>query len=689
MGKEGEALKRAWLIGVAWLLWALPSLAQQGLSPLWTRPAHQGFVGAAAFSPDGRYFVSGLGDIEGGQVTPSLHLWDGLQGSYLRTLSPEYYDIQATRFSPDGSLLIAGGVGTPVFVRDVQSDRILVSYAQYPTDIAISQDGQTVVFAGWGWVTVWKGFQRIYWNTAPVHYTMLRVALLPDAQRLATISVPYRPSYFIGGSPGSTVALWSIQDGSLLWTRELPANTTGVAVSPDGTHIAVGREDGLVSVLDADTGQVVTDLSGLGYDALVQFSPDGSFLAAAGGLAPYLFDGALRLWRTSDYALVNEIPLQGVPSVLAIAPSQTVAAVGYSNGELEWITLPDGSSRRWLAYARMAFPSTYAPAKALRFSPDSRRFAESRINGVFVVDTQTGRDISMLPYAPCIISPDLRWVAHRGENRLTVRRLSDGEAVLTFEGNTARYAHVIFSEDSRFLALAINEPYRERLQLYSTGNWQRIWEVALPPYLMMRDGWFSPKSTYLALHGGTAVVLRVSDGAIILDLQRRLDYPFVDAVAFSADERRFAAANEAYVHVYNLPGGEHIWTSPTVSNPQEVWRLGFSSDGRHLLWLGLGSLIVWETNTWSKRLETEAYDAVFTPDSRALVLSGRMTRSSTYRVNLLRLSDMRLIASASEGASRLWVSPDSRYILYLQGNGSLRAVRNPLVPVAVPRPLGR
>lgn len=161
-----------------------------------------------------------------------------------------------------------------------------------------------------------------------MHYTILRVALLPDAHRLTTISVPYRPSYFIGGSPGSTVALWSIQDGSLLWTRELLANTTGVAVSPDGTHIAVGREDGQVSVLDADTGQVVTDLSGLGYGALVQFSPDGSFLAAAGGLVPYLFDGALRLWRTSDYTLVHEMPLQGVPSVLSIAPSQAVAAVG-------------------------------------------------------------------------------------------------------------------------------------------------------------------------------------------------------------------------------------------------------------------------------------------------------------------------------------------------------------------------
>lgn len=682
-------MKRAWLIGVAWLLFMLPVLAQQPLSPLWTRPAHEGFVGAAAFSPDGRYFASGLGDLESGQVAPSLHLWDGLQGSYLRTLSPVYYDIQAIRFSPDGSLLIAGGAQTSAFVRDVQSDTTVVSYAQYPTDIAISQDGQTVVFAGCGWVTVWKGFQRIYWSTAPVHYTMLRVALSTDAQRLVTISVPYRPSYFIGASPSGTVALWDVQDGSLLWTRELPANATGVAMSPDGARIAVGRQDGLVSILDADTGQVITELSGLGYDALVQFSPDGSFLAAAGGLAPYLFDGALRLWRTADYALVNEIPLPGVPSVVTIAPSQPVAAVGYRYGDLEWITLPDGSSRRRLAYARMAFPSTYAPAKALRFSPDSRRFAESRINGVFVVDTQTGRDIGMLPYAPCIISPDLRWVAHRGEDRLTIRRLSDGEAVLTFEGNTARYAHVIFSEDGRYLAIAINEPYRERLQLYSTGSWQRIWQVPLPPYLTTHDGWFSPRSTYLALHGGTAVVLRVSDGAIILDLHGRLDYPFVDAVAFSADERRFAAANEAYVHVYNLPDGSHVWTTPTVSDPQEVWRLGFSSDGRHLLWLGLGSLIVWETNTWSKRLDAEAYDAVFTPDSRALVLSGRIARSSTYGVTLVRLSDMRVIASASEGASRLWVSPDSRYILYLQGNGSLRAVRNPKVPVAVPRPRGR
>lgn len=680
-------MKRVWLGGVAWLLIAPLVLAQQPLSPLWTRPAHVGFVGAAAFSPDGRYFASGLGDVESGQVAPSLHLWDGLQGSYLRTLLPEYYDIQAIRFSPDGSLLIAGGTQTSVFVRDVQSDRTLVSYAQYPTDIAISQDGQTIVFAGWGWVTVWKGFQRIHWSTAPVHYTMLRVALSPDAQRLATISVPYRPSYLIGASPSRTVALWNVQDGSLLWTRELPANATGVAMSPDRARIAVGREDGLVSILDADTGQVITELSGLGYDALVQYSPDGSFLVAAGGLAPYLFRGALRIWRTSDYALLGEIALPGVPSVVTIAPSQTVVAVGYRDGELEWISLPDGSTRRRLAYARMASPFT-EPAKAIRFSPDSRYFAESRVNGVFVAEFQRGREVNALRYAPCIISPDLRWVAHLRDTQLTIRRLSDGEAVLQVEQATGSYPIAIFSEDGRYLAVVIHELQRQpRLQLYATGSWHRLWEVNLPLYLTVREGSFSSRSTYLALHGYAAVVLRTSDGAVVLDLQGRLDYPFVDAAAFSPDERRFAAANESYVHVYNLPDGGHVWTSLTVSNPQEVWKLRFSPDGRNLLWLQPGGFVVWSTDTWSRRLEAGAYDAEFTPDGRGLVLV-RYSLRDHDSLTIVRLSDMRVVGrvGVEDRAYRVWVSRDGRYILYLREDDTLRAVRNPLVPVAAPRP---
>lgn len=682
-GKEGKALKRACFGGVAWLLFMLPVLAQQPLSPLWTHPAHVGFVGAVAFSPDGRYFASGLGDLESGMTASVLHLWDGVQGSYVRTLSPEYYDIQVIRFSPDGSLLIAGGVQTRAFVRDVQSDRTLISYAQYPSDIAISQDGRTVVFAERGKVTVWQGIRQVVWSTAPVHYGILRAALSPDAQRLATVSVPYR---LFGDFPGKKVALWNVQDGSLLWTQELPAITASVTMSPDGTHIAVGREDGAVSVLDADTGELLTHLGGLGYDALVQYSPDGSFLVAAGGLAPYLSQGSLRIWRTSDYALLGEIALPGIPSVVAIAPSQTVVAVGYRNGEVEWISLPDGSTRQRLAYTRMAYPYTYEPAKAIRFSPDSRYFAESRVSGVFVADVQRGREVSALRYAPCIISPDLRWVAHLEDTQLTIRRLSDGAAMLHFEQAPGSDILVIFSEDGRYLAVVIYDSRRRpRLQLYTTGSWYRLWEVTLPVYLVVREGCFSPRSTYLALHGYAAVVLRTSDGSTVLDLQDRLDYPFVDAAAFSPDERRFAAANELYVHVYNLPDGSHVWTTPTVSDPQEVWKLRFSPDGRNLLWLQPGSFIVWSTDTWSRRLEAGAYDAEFTPDGRALVLAGRSLRGYDA-IRIVRLSDMRVVGSVQDRARRVWVSPDSRYILYLRGGDALCAVRNPLVPVAVPRP---
>jgi WD40 repeat protein len=128
-------------------------------------------------------------------------------------------------------------------------------------------------------------------------------------------------------SPTATVLLHDLVNHESRMLDGNSAATAGancLAFSPDGTTLAVGHEDGGISVWDAQSRQRRLTLAAHeGVIAAIAFAPDGSTVASSGG------DRTTRIWDLPASRLGYEIK----------SPARTLAALAYSaNGRLLFLS---------------------------------------------------------------------------------------------------------------------------------------------------------------------------------------------------------------------------------------------------------------------------------------------------------------------------------------------------------------
>jgi eukaryotic-like serine/threonine-protein kinase len=356
-----------------------------------TLEGQPGNLYAMAFSPDGQTLVSGSSE--------AVFLWDVQTGKPRRALvGTQRAGLQAASavaFSPDGSLIASGAQSVRFW--DAATGELVASFPSIPAGVAaltFSHDGRHLV----------SGTRRgegLVWNVPTFGGTVLRrtgehisaSALSADGARMV---ITY----------GQTIEVLDTGNGrtELAWHVEADPTDAqrALAISPDGKRLASGWGDRVLRIWDLSNGREVAALSGHTHRITsIDWSPDGDRVISGS------LDSTARVWEVESRRAVAELALQDPVRVVDYSPDGRWIAIGAGSGlgsQGDPLQLRDARTTELVA----ALPVPHGPLAGVAFSPDSARLAASTALRASVWDVATRRRIATLGRSGAAItfSPD-------------------------------------------------------------------------------------------------------------------------------------------------------------------------------------------------------------------------------------------------------------------------------------------
>lgn len=198
-----------------------------------------------AMSPDGqRMATCGSG---------GAFIWNFTNGTVLHRLEGHHARVDALCFSPDGEVLLTGGLDRVIRVWHVATGteiRVFTGHHGGISDLRFAPDGQTFASAGDNSVRIWSLSTGSLLQTLAVPGASIsRVLFAPDTNLLVTID----------SSLTNCVRVWDLSTGQTLQSFGKFIQTCGFIA---GGQLVTGGGDQAVQVWDIENGQGIRPLEG-------------------------------------------------------------------------------------------------------------------------------------------------------------------------------------------------------------------------------------------------------------------------------------------------------------------------------------------------------------------------------------------------------------------------------------------
>jgi WD40 repeat protein len=541
------------------------------------------------------------------------------------------------------------------------------------------------------------------------------------ASRVSGVACSQDGTVLASASDDFTVKLWST-NGTLLRTlNTAPAPATSLALSPDGTKLAIGTYFG--GVASGNVGRFgYSSIPGIGLVYLWQ-APDGwtssnvglvrVYTNKSGKITTLAFSADSSRLAWGNAAGSNIVCSVTSASVLATRPGYNIsvgpaAVTSVALSASGWLLsgCEDNTLRLWNSAWAQVWNSTSSHSSnvtSVAFSPDGASFVSASLDGTLrlwstngtLLGTLSGHETDVTAVA---FGPDGTQLASgSADGRIKLWDPAAGTCLATISAHRGAVTSLAFTPDSTHV-LSGGEDACVRLWSSRDGA------------LVQNIGWergyigvvsFSPDGKLCASAGGGSgiSVHRSADGSPVVTLPGHTG--FVSALAFAPDSSILASGGgplEPTIKLWRLSDGALVRTITPGTNG--VLALAFSPDG-NLLASGADcteqTISLWAVATGalvrSLAGHTNGVTALaFSPDSNLLASGGRRFDQAvkiwavkdgallsslighTNNVDALAFSpDGKLVASGSSGVNNLRV--------WQLSNGSFRSFGTGTNPV--------
>jgi WD40 repeat protein/serine/threonine protein kinase len=484
-----------------------------------------------------------------------------------------------------------------------------------------------------------------------------RKSKIENPKSLGPLALVQRPEELTG------VECWSLEP--VLQAGALGSFEQSVALSPDGTLLAIGGEDGHVRIYEPFSGNTprLTKIL-IGHTSRVvsvDFSPDGKWIASAELNRPNV-----RVWEAATGKLVSStfVGLDlSTKFPLKWSPDGATLAVGAGGGVL----LLDPSSGEVIR----SLSTGFSGASALSWSPDGAKLAAAVTNEVAICDATSGELERRLRhpqgaagvYGSAVAwSPDGKSITYGEAGRDTaIWNVADGTVRATLPVQAAGYQRsaLRWMDEGNRLGLNTMEGFGCKWEEWDVQKGERV-----PKSISTARLAHSAEGAVVAAqsqYGGWIWGIDITDTRT--KKNRKLGFrPASDRVAWSADGRTLAEAS-GWPIIWNLDRAPHLECLPQAAGSGTIALAWLPETGSLFDAHGGTDAALWSRGKqiWQpKMLGVAVFRGTVSPDGKQLAyLAGGIDGKTVTVYDLVGGAKLRDLGPHADGVLSIAWSPDA------------------------------